>query len=280
MKHCLLFILLSFLQNSAYSQSLQGYFKYEINYISIFQPDSTDKSSIKSENVVLYIGNDQSFYTFSKLLLEDSLMKYADRNPVNLVAFGEQLKSYAVKDNIFILKNISETKTIQNIIGINPPRCYTYTEGAVLFNWEILSDTMSINGLACQKATTHFGNRIWEAWFCPSIPISEGPYKFRGLPGLIVKINDIQNYWNFELSGFVNKDTSLYLSTCSENAQHKVLDKNSFFKEKRYILDNRFQINLANGTRYVNSKAKRDDEISKEKAAKADNNWIELYKRE
>ena len=39
-----------------------------------------------------------------------------------------------------------------------------------------------------QKAETFIFGRKWTAWFSPEIPIQDGPYKFRGLPGLIVKI--------------------------------------------------------------------------------------------
>jgi len=36
----------------------------------------------------------------------------------------------------------------------------------------------------------------------PEIPISDGPYKFNGLPGLILEIYDTKKYWNFEFFGF------------------------------------------------------------------------------
>jgi GLPGLI family protein len=50
-----------------------------------------------------------------------------------------------------------------------------------------------IGNWEAQKATTEFGGRKWTAWFCEEIPLSDGPYKFKGLPGLIVKISDADN---------------------------------------------------------------------------------------
>ena len=41
-----------------------------------------------------------------------------------------------------------------------------------------------------QKATTSYGGRDWIAWFTAEIPFQDGPYKFYGLPGLIVKMED------------------------------------------------------------------------------------------
>lgn len=45
----------------------------------------------------------------------------------------------------------------------------------------------------------NFGGRRWEAWFTPDIPYSDGPYKFCGLPGLILKIIDTKGHYKFEV---------------------------------------------------------------------------------
>ena len=46
--------------------------------------------------------------------------------------------------------------------------------------------------------------RKWTAWFTTEIPIQDGPYKFRGLPGLIVKIEDETKSHCFALNGIKN----------------------------------------------------------------------------
>lgn len=43
--------------------------------------------------------------------------------------------------------------------------------------------------------------RKWTAWFSLDIPISDGPYKFRGLPGLIIFLYEDNNKHNFLLLG-------------------------------------------------------------------------------
>ena len=55
------------------------------------------------------------------------------------------------------------------------------------------------NDWKLQKATTDFGGRKWTAWFTTEIPYSEGPYKFKGLPGLVVELSDSENNFQFEL---------------------------------------------------------------------------------
>jgi GLPGLI family protein len=56
--------------------------------------------------------------------------------------------------------------------------------------WEILQEKSVYEGYNVQKASTVFAGRKWTAWFTNEIPISDGPYKFSGLPGLILKISD------------------------------------------------------------------------------------------
>jgi GLPGLI family protein len=65
--------------------------------------------------------------------------------------------------------------------------------------WKLLSDTQTYNGYTLQKATTDFGGRQWTAWFSKEIDIKEGPYKFRGLPGLIFMIEDDKKGFIYKL---------------------------------------------------------------------------------
>ena len=70
-----------------------------------------------------------------------------------------------------------------------------------IFNWQIETETKEIKGYKVQKAITNFAGRDYVAWFTPDVPISDGPYKFNGLPGLILEISDVENEWNFEFFG-------------------------------------------------------------------------------
>ena len=65
--------------------------------------------------------------------------------------------------------------------------------------WELTDELLTIQGYSCQKATCHWRGRDYEAWFTSEIPIRRGPWKFGGLPGLIVKISDAKKEYDFEL---------------------------------------------------------------------------------
>lgn len=65
--------------------------------------------------------------------------------------------------------------------------------------WKLSPETKKSANYTLQKATTKFGGRNWIAWFSNEITLNEGPYKFRGLPGLIFEIADDKNKFNFYL---------------------------------------------------------------------------------
>lgn len=67
--------------------------------------------------------------------------------------------------------------------------------------WEIQEDTMSVLGYTCTKATCDFGGRSYMAWFTQAIPINDGPYKFYGLPGMILKIEVSEKLFQFQAIG-------------------------------------------------------------------------------
>lgn len=65
---------------------------------------------------------------------------------------------------------------------------YTYEEDIPQQEWLInLDSTKTILGQKCHYATTQFRGRVWKVWFAEGIPVSLGPWKLHGLPGLILE---------------------------------------------------------------------------------------------
>lgn len=76
-----------------------------------------------------------------------------------------------------------------------------YTETIPVQNWQLCEENQEIAGYQCQKATCHFRGRDYTAWFTVEIPISQGPWKFCGLPGLILKVYDDKQEYVYECVG-------------------------------------------------------------------------------
>lgn len=65
-------------------------------------------------------------------------------------------------------------------------------ESLPVFNWKLNSETKTINGYTCKKATTKNtafnSNQSIVAWYTEDIPINDGPMHYSGLPGFIIQI--------------------------------------------------------------------------------------------
>jgi GLPGLI family protein len=80
-----------------------------------------------------------------------------------------------------------------------------YSESIPILNWVIGDETQTVAGYLCQKATCKFRGREYTAWFATDIPVNNGPWKFGGLPGLILKVSDKDKLYTFECVGIVNQ---------------------------------------------------------------------------
>jgi hypothetical protein len=102
---------------------------------------------------------------------------------------------------------------------------YIYTENKPEQKWELNDDTLTVCGYLCNKAITKFGGKVWTVWYCSEIPISDGPWKLSGLPGLILKAEDTTKTHTFEAISIRKSDRPIYLD---KNISQIKVDKNTF----------------------------------------------------
>ena len=86
----------------------------------------------------------------------------------------------------------------------------SYEEDAPELEWEITGEHGTVASFECQKAECDFRGRRWEAWFATEIPFSEGPWKLRGLPGLILYARDTTGQYSFEAVSVTDKPVPFY----------------------------------------------------------------------
>ena len=67
---------------------------------------------------------------------------------------------------------------------------YLYVDSLHAQIWTMGDSTREVLGYTCQQATSDFRGRRWTAWFATDIPVSDGPWKLGGLPGLILEAYD------------------------------------------------------------------------------------------
>ncbi len=166
-------------------------------YQVTMKPDAENKAEIKTENAYLDIAQDKSVFYSENRIKRDSIMQKAfqgggGRGSIN----RDQMEGLRTNINYTVEKDKSNQKTyFKDRIGRD---IYSYEEDRPL-NWKMSSETRKIGEYKVQKAETDFGGRKWTAWFTTDLPYQDGPYKFGGLPGLIVKIEDDKGDYSFDL---------------------------------------------------------------------------------
>lgn len=87
---------------------------------------------------------------------------------------------------------------------------FVYSDSVPSLEWNFSDEeTDPIMGFDCHKATVEFAGRSYTAWFTPEIPLPFGPYKFGGLPGLILKLEDAERQYIWEAVGFERDNTPI-----------------------------------------------------------------------
>ena len=142
-----------------------------------------------SETMMLEVGKKCSqFYSYTTYLRDSTLIAdYA--NKVSQDVLQQHAKAYGNGRITYrIYKNYPTGKvTTLDRLATSNFRCEEKNEKPV---WTLLPDTATILTYHCRKATGHFRGRSYTAWFTMEIPVSEGPWKLCGLPGLIIKAED------------------------------------------------------------------------------------------
>lgn len=250
---------------------------YQISY----RPDSTI-NSLRTEIMRLQLGRKLSRFESKNSMIRDSVVGAGIANAISAEAAGgistlkidETTKgamSTSFRDIIFKVPSANHI-LVQDRIGSTR---YQYQEKTNLFSWTITPAKASIAGYSCQQARTAFGGRIWEAWFTRDVPIAEGPYKFYGLPGLILKVSDSRNHYVFELVKIIRPQILKTIALPTAGA--KETGKEEFIRSKRAYEGTAMDQLIANGTIRFNTTEEAGNARQKARErAKKRNNPLEL----
>ncbi|WP_028121010.1 GLPGLI family protein [Epilithonimonas tenax] len=161
-------------------------------YQATLTPDSTNMEK-KTELAYLDTDGKKSYFYAENAMKRDSVMermratKNFDRSQMENLRSNLQ---FTIEKDL-----VNQSLVYKSRIGRDN---YSYLETPV-FEWNILPETVKIGDYQTQKAETKFGGRTWYAWFTQEVPLQDGPYKFGGLPGLIVKVQDSEGDYSFDL---------------------------------------------------------------------------------
>ena len=256
------------------AQELTDKFKYKATYDLTWQIDSTNSESIQNETMVLFIGDKISRFSSEGQYIADSIKEaYKDRERTQQ-SFNEmrsKMPMSALNFYVFKKQNSAQVSFTEKIVKDN----YRYIQDIDDLNWEILPETKEVAGFVAQKAKASFSGRDYTAWFTTEIPISEGPYKFRGLPGLILEISDNNDYYTFKLNGF--KELNDEISIEFEPEDYLEVSREKFLQIKQEYAENPF-IKMENSGITMGFQPGQKEKLLREhrEELKKENNPIEL----
>lgn len=196
----LLFLLFIILYLNGFSQKIDSsnlIVQYKVTFIS----DTLKMEYKKEELTELLIGYQTSIFRSSQKAVADSLariyMKSALDNPVNgrVVINTSSIPSAKFRPEVY--KNENSELIINNEIG---RFTFDYKAPQTII-WKLQDDEKQIESYLCKKAEGVYNGRKYTVWYTNSLSIPEGPYVFKGLPGLVLEAYDEKQYFNFTMVG-------------------------------------------------------------------------------
>ncbi len=165
----------------------------KVTYALTMVPEPQKRDYVYKDIQVLEVGK-EVVKSYSYLLYQQDSTRTA------LSAKGAdaapQLQQAVLPVEIYRYPKQQQAEVVYRTILDGP--IYRYVEPMEQMTWEILTDEKDILGYRCRKAVAAFRGRTYTAWFTMDIPVPYGPYKFGGLPGLILALEDkdVDFTWN------------------------------------------------------------------------------------
>lgn len=261
-----IFIIVFFWVQNLFCQDLiKDISDYEVIYNLQYQKDSLDLNSKQNEKMTLLIGKDYSLFESINNKYNDSLKRSLVENYSDIsLAVSQSIKLRKKSRFKFrILKSDNETLVFDSYFSDK----FIYQEKEEL-KWVLTKTTDTISGFNCNLALTTFAGRKYKAWFTSEIPISDGPYKFKGLPGLIVKIEDERKHYVFQLESFESEKQEFEFDTKAGTE----VDKKGFYKSYSLFKKNFIAQLSHRGIEFDKSTSRN----TKKRVQKSRNNEIEI----
>ena len=198
---------------------------YKLNFCS----DSTNSDFLAYDEMFLFIGENISKFVSTEFHRYDTIVRGISSQEAFQLLYNSSTSLMPMTTfHSQILKGFPENKItyLKNTLDGH----YKYEESLNIFKWELHNETMTIKGYNTQKASCKYGGREWIAWFTKDIPYNDGPYKFNGLPGLILKIYDKKRHYTYEV---------LYIAQPHKKTNIDFVDKNYYLlsKEEFFIVE-------------------------------------------
>jgi GLPGLI family protein len=178
----------------------------EINYETKVISDSLNREKVKVYSSVLLCNNTESIYCSA----EAKAYYKGNSTPTINTNYGNIPKYPKAVESIYKAKGV--------IHAYLPVGKYIFSFEEPKLNWEILNEIKYIQGFKCQlaKTITDTGD-LFFAWFTNDVAISDGPFRFKGLSGLILEV--------------FNKNKTIEIYATEVNKSDEIIEPLQYYSE-------------------------------------------------
>lgn len=177
-----------------------------INYIKDFVIDTTENLRVQEQST-LELGRGINKFYHRAYFKADSLLYTA--GSIDAAIFLYDNISYPLTFFETVYQNYPEGKI--TCTGRIVMQYLKYEEKIPEIKWTFKDSTKTILGMTCFQATCSYRGRDYYAWFTPDIPAMSGPWKFTGLPGLILEIYDSKKEYIFTANSIYRTNSRIYM---------------------------------------------------------------------
>lgn len=181
--------------------------KYEVRYSFRFKNHNTDKEYLEDTRV-LQIGDglvkeySDIVYHFDSLATENFRKGLPTSSNTNATLPCEIFNNHKKK----------EIKVKYRLLLNGGVLCFD--DRYPSFDWMFSEDApIEIMGHSCGKATVNFAGREYSVWYTMDIPLPYGPYKFYGLPGLILRVEESNGMYIWEAFSVIKSSAPIKIYT-------------------------------------------------------------------
>lgn len=186
----LTFCIFVFISKAGRAQQTEGVARYLINYNWVKMMEAVDYLSKERKEQINYMwGNDAEWKMYGTLVFSGKKSKYEDSDEK---ADADYEGNSWRKDEYFINRDF-ENNRIKDIIKMLG-KVYIIDDTLVAPAWKILNDIKEVAGHICMNASWNDTLKKQKVigWFALDIPLSIGPERYCGLPGMILEV-DVNN---------------------------------------------------------------------------------------
>lgn len=214
----------------------------KITYKTIYNFGGSAVSEM--ENVLLFSGGKSIFQKNNTPNLNEKENVQPEKEE-NIVHINLSVDSDPIGNLYFNNLNTKTFTCRSSVFEDFKLKFYTFQdELAGKMEWQLIDDYKIISEYKCQKAVTEFRGRTYEAWFTTAIPVSFGPWKLCGLPGLTLEVYDTKHEVYFSASKieipYPAADKLILMPAKDEQISHK-----EYVEKQRTIADKTSQALLS-----------------------------------